>query len=283
VECKLSELVNKRRSICKLYDVVALIPCRDGQDNIERTIRSILNQSVKTFVSVADDASIDNTPNILKNLSKTGRVRYIRYTRREKKDYARVPVLLNMALRISPPARYYLISGDDCIYPKDYCENLIKRMEKDRVDMCSGFTRRYNSSSLPSGSGRLITSELFKKITPLPRTIGWESWMIYKTLYLGKRVSVYPIEFKHYRKYSIKSTWTFGQSAYVNGVPLTFTLLRTIKNVILNEHNLINSLAILLGHIEYSIRKVEKLDIAPFTRKMHLRRLSGFVHNLLKI
>jgi len=267
----------------KELNVTVLIPCRDGGPTLRTTIESLLNQTVKTSVAVADDASLDDTPIILKELSKTGRVQSIRYPKREPKNYARVPVLLNMLLNILSPADFYMISGDDCIYPPEYLAKLISFMRNDNVDLASGChdAKNYKHLTLPSGSGRLVTATLFKRITPLPSSIGWESWMIYKALYLGRRVSVYPIEFKHSRKYSVKSTWTFGQSSYVNGVPLIFTLLRTIKNVTVSDLGFINSLAVLLGHIEYYIRKVEKLDTAPFTRELQLQRLRKSIASIL--
>lgn len=96
--------------------VAILIPCRDGELTLRVTIESLLNQTVKTFIAVADDASVDDTPKILKEQSETGRVHSVRYPRREPRNYAKVPVLLNMLLGVLSPADFYMISGDDCIY-----------------------------------------------------------------------------------------------------------------------------------------------------------------------
>jgi len=277
-------MVDLKACASQLYDVVALIPCRDGQENIEQTVHSILNQTVFTFVSVVDDASIDGTPKLLEGLAKTGRVRYVRYPRRENRDYARVPVLLNMALKISPPGRFYLISGDDCTYGAEYCETLIESMKRDKVDVCSGSIGKYSGEVEPSGSGRLVTSSFLMQVTPFPYSIGWETWMLYKAAYLHRKLAVYPVELKHHRKYSVRSTWTFGQSAYVNGVPLLFTLLRTFKNISRGELGPFNSLSILLGQIEYTIRRANKLETAHFVKKVKKQEIKnvigGFFHGL---
>lgn len=268
-------------------EVVALIPCRDGQETIEKTILSILNQTVRTSISVADDSSVDDTPKILERFTKTGRVRFVRYPKREPKNYARVPVLLNMALSISPQADFYLISGDDCTYPTNYCENLISMMKCDGVDICSGYIGKYSDNLEPSGSGRLISYDLMKLITPFPLSIGWETWILYKTLYLERKIAVYPIKIDHQRRYSLKSTWSFGQSAYVNGVPLLFTILRSVKNIFNMEMSILNSLSMVFGHIEYLLRGVKRLDTAPFVKEIKLQEIrrtikQQFLHLALK-
>jgi len=259
--------------------VTVLIPCRDGEKTLPATIRSLLGQTVTTFVAVADDASIDNTPKILEELSNTQRVRFVRYPKREPRDYARVPVLLNMLLAIVPSARFYMISGDDSIYPPVYLEKLIALMQNDGVDLASGYhdAGNFKHLSFPSGSGRLVTATLFKRITPFPNSIGWESWVIYKTQILGRKVAIYPVRYEHKRKYSVGSTRTFGYSAYVNGVPFIFTFFRVMKSLVTGIHSPINAMAILLGHLEFIFRNVEKLDTALFVRNMDWWRMKQFI------
>jgi len=267
----------------KELNVTVLIPCRDGGSTLRTTIESLLNQTVKTSVAVADDASLDDTPIILKELSKTGRVQSIRYPKREPRNYARVPVLLNMLLNILSPADFYMISGDDCIYPPEYLAKLISFMRNDNVDLASGChdAKNYKHLTLPSGSGRLVTATLFKRITPLPSSIGWESWMVYKAQSLGKKVAVYPIEFEHRRGYSFKSARTFGYSAYVNGVPFIFTIFRAIKSTFTGIHTPINAVSIPLGQLEYMIRRAEKLDCAPFVSSAYKWRMKQVIMGVL--
>jgi glycosyltransferase involved in cell wall biosynthesis len=260
--------------------VTVLIPCRDGESTLRATIKSLLNQTVKTFIVVADDASVDDTPKILKEFSETDRVHSVRYPRREPKNYARVPVLLNMAAKIAQESDFYMISGDDCFYPPDYISNLIEFMQRDKVELAAGFCGD-EIPAAPHGSGRVISAALFKEITPFPQSIGWESWMLYKTMSMGKKIAVYPIRFEHGRKYSLGSTWTFGHSAYVNGVPFIFTVLRSVKSLVLGTHTPINALSIVLGHLEYMLRKPEKLDCAKFTSNWHKWRIKQFIRSKL--
>jgi len=263
--------------------VAVLIPCRDGELTLRVTIESLLNQTVKTFIAVADDASVDDTPKILKEQSETGRVHSVRYPRRELRNYAKVPVLLNMLLGVLSPADFYMISGDDCIYPPEYLSKLISFMRNDNVDLASGChdVKNYRHLTLPSGSGRLVVATLFRRITPLPNSIGWESWMIYKAQSLGRKVAVYPVEFEHRREYSFGSTWTFGYSAYVNGVPFIFTVFRAMKSLFTGLHTPVNAVSIPLGQLEYMVKGAEKLDCAPFVNSMYKWRIKQSITGVL--
>lgn len=267
----------------KMLDVAVLIPCRDGEKTLSTTIHSLLSQKVETFVAVADDASVDNTPRILEDYSKTQKVRFIRYSKREPRDYARVPVLLNMLLAIAPSAYFYMISGDDCVYPPDYLRNLISLMQRDKVDLASGYHgfKDFEHLSQPGGSGRLVSAPLFRKITPLPSNIGWESWMIYKAQSLGRKTAIYPLRYEHKREYSFASTRTFGYSAYVNGVPFIFVLFRAVKSLILGIHKPINAISIPLGYLECMIKRPERLDSARFVESMHKSRIKETIAGIV--
>ncbi|MEM2130103.1 MAG: hypothetical protein QXZ70_05850, partial [Candidatus Bathyarchaeia archaeon] len=143
------------------------------------------------------------------------------------------------------------------------------------VDLASGYhgEKGFRHLTLPSGSGRLVTARLFKKITPLPSNIGWESWMIFKAQSMGMKVAVYPVKYEHRREYSFGSTKTFGYSAYVNGVPVIFTMFRALKYIIFGIHTPINAISILLGQLEYMIRRPEKLDCAHYVNNVYKWRI----------
>jgi len=255
--------------------VTVLIPCRDGEKTLRNTIISLLNQTADTYIAVADDASVDSTSTILKEFSATSKVLSVRYPRREPRNYARVPVLLNMILNVYPDSDFFMISGDDSVYPKNYISMITEFMNKEKVDIASGYFENYNPTSVPSGSGRVISSNFFKKITPFPPNIGWESWVLYKALSLGRKVAVYPIKFQHIRKYSIQSLWTFGHSAYLNGTPLIFTIGRSVKAFLFKEHTLLGALAIVSGHVEYILRHPTTLDTAQFVNELQKWRIKS--------
>jgi glycosyltransferase involved in cell wall biosynthesis len=260
--------------------VTVLIPCRDGESTLGRTLESLLAQTVKTDIVIANDASIDSTPKIIEKIKFTfpGRIKSVMYPRREHKSYSRVPILLNMAIKeTNKKGQFVMISGDDSIYPLDYLEKLINHMRNDKVDISSGFINKYSSSEAPSGSGRVLSYTIFMMLIPFPENIGWESWMLYKAKSLGKKMRVYPVKFEHSKPYSYKSTWTFGQSAYLNGSPFIFTLARSLKAMILREHTPLNALSLIFGHMEYMLRRPQKLDTSEFVENMQKYRLKEAV------
>lgn len=259
--------------------VSCLIPCRDGEQNIRDTIESLQAQTVTPFIVVTDDASTDSTPEILEKLG----VPFVTYPHREPRSYARVPTLLNLAMRLTPKSDYYMISGDDCTYPPHYIEVLTNLMEAKHVDCASGYINKFNQTATPHGAGRILTHKLFAKVTPFVQNIGWESYMIYKARKMGLSATIFPIKFNHDREYTRHSTWTFGHSSYMLGNPLIFTLGRVVKVIIRREHKPLNAFAILLGHLEYIIRHPRRLDIAPFVDDFQRRRIANLIARKLSL
>ncbi len=74
-------------------------PCRDGEAHLGATLASLTAQTVDIHITVVDDHSQDNTPNILAIFPS---VNHIRYPKREKKGYDRIGLLCNMALGVLP-------------------------------------------------------------------------------------------------------------------------------------------------------------------------------------
>lgn len=226
-------------------------------------------QSPDLWVTVVDDCSVDATPDILKWITNK-RVISIRYGKRERRAYYRVPKLINAAYDASYKADYYMISGDDTVYSPRYVDDLIARMERDGVDIASG---QINNEISPNGSGRLISERVMRHLMPFPLSIGWETGMLYKAMSLGFKIRAYPIKLRHLHRYSVRSTWTFGHSAYVNGIPLFFTLFRCFKTFLSGSMRRINTLSILLGHIEYWLKREPKLETADYVSRITKRRI----------
>jgi len=251
-----------------MVEVSVLIPSRDGEKTLPTTLHSLLNQQADVFITVANDASIDSTLQILEDFKDFGRVEYVTYPRREPKNYARVPALINLAREIAPVAEYYMVSGDDTFYPPDYIRKVCDYMKRDGVHIASGNDVRKprKKTGSPSGSGRILTVKAWMELTPFPESIVWETGSLFKANMLGMKTAVYPMRMIHLRPYSVKSLWTFGHAAHILGIPLLITLGRVIKSIVRRKYSPLGSLSILLGQIEYILRKVKKADIAPYIR-----------------
>jgi glycosyltransferase involved in cell wall biosynthesis len=261
-------------------NVSVVMACRDGEITLPGTIDSLLNQTIPVKVFVADDHSVDSTPDILNEFSKTGKVFTVRYANREPKDYTRVPVLLNMAIKIAEPADYYMISGDDNIYPPDYLERVISYMIKDNVgsELASGYNDGSNYSDIfsPTGSGRIISTRLWHSVTPFLENIGWESRTIFKTWQLGYDVGVYPVIKKHTRERKRK-IFAWGRGSYINGYPFLWTLGRSTLAFLRGQHSFTNCCSIIFGHLEAVIKQPEKNDTADFVYNHMMKRTKSYL------
>ena len=149
---------------------------------------SLLNQDcAPERVTVVDDGSTDGTPTILRSYAQLhSRVSIITKPDRGY-DIRRVPANINQAwTRNSDLATgYFLISGDDCRYPRSYSARLLDTMEHDSNlavasgRPTSGGTRSKEHS--PSGSGRMVRCSFWKAVgAAYPVRAGWETWLLYK-------------------------------------------------------------------------------------------------------
>jgi glycosyltransferase involved in cell wall biosynthesis len=252
-----------------------LIPSKNGEATIEQTLQSILSQTIPAGKIVAiDDASTDATPQILKRFSQ---VTTIRCEHKLPRDFARVPRLINLGLkRMSEPCSYVMISGDDSLYPNNYVQLVLEEFKKDpKLYVCSGShtKQRILDEASPHGSGRVVRYSFLKKILPLPESIGWESWILFKAQQMGGRVSrVANVSYQHLRPYDSSSVWTFGQSMYELGYPFWFVLARTAKNIVL-ESNKLQQLTMPAGFLEFKLKRKSKLDIAEFVSRSQVHRI----------
>lgn len=247
--------------------VAVLIPCRDGEKTLPDTLESLLNQTIPVKIVVADDHSIDATPKILEDYQ----IQSIRYPQREPKNYDRIPILINMAYMATSPSDFYMISGDDQIFPPSYIERIINLMTQDKIHLASGHNKHkaYKTTKAPTGAGRIMTSRILKKLMPLPSNNTWDTWMLYKMSQMGLEYKVYPFPKIHMKER--RKAPTHGQAAHRLGRPLVYTIFRSINEAIKGKPIL--GLSIFLGHLEYKVRRVPKMEIAPFIQRRSLLML----------
>jgi len=247
--------------------VSVLIPCRDGEATLSATLDSLRNQSITATVIIADDASVDRTPDIIKEYGAV----HVRYTRREPRSYDRVAVLVNMAYRAAPLSDYYMISGCHHRYPPDYLETLITWMQRDKVALVSGYTDTYADTYAPRGSGRVMSASLMRQLMPLPPNLAWDSWMLYRMDQLGIKYRMYPIKTEligHRRK----TVYSYGHAEHLLGSPLIATLGRIFFDITRGESPRLAT-SILVGQLTYRLKKVPQMPIASYIRGARQRRM----------
>lgn len=251
-----------------------LIPTKNGEATIEQTLRSIVFQTVPPKqIIVIDDASRDATAQILKKFSQAT---IIRLEHNLPRDFSRVLRLISLGLRrVSEPCSYVMISGDDSSYPDNYVQILLEEFEKDpRLFVCSGIHTKQKilDEATPHGSGRIIRYSFLKQVLPIPESVGWEGWIVFKARQMGGRVKrIQTVSYQHLRSYGSSTLWAFGQGMYELGYPFWFVLARLVKNIVF-EPNKLQQLTMLGGFIEFELKRKPKLDISEFVVKIQIDR-----------
>jgi len=241
---------------------VSVVIARDEERGIAKVLKSLRYQTLRPYIIVVDDGSIDRTPEIASDLSD-----YLIRLPRHKRPWAGMPLLarvfnagFEVARELDPD--FVLVSGSDAIYPLKYIETIIRRMKKHSVVVASGVAEN-ERAKCPRGSGRIIDARWFNLIGfKYPENWGFESYIIFKALSMGYRVQVYhDIHFKLIRETMINPLkayyWGLGMRALGYWTP--YALYRIVF------HFLKSPLVAIYMFKGYSNKGVEKYkDIVTF-------------------
>jgi hypothetical protein len=164
-----------------------VVVTRNGASHIGPTLDSLLHQTEKPkWIKVVDDGSSDDTPRILQRYEMLNRNVIVLTKPDRGYDIRRVPANINLAWRQTAElgTRYFMISGDDCIYPPSYAHSLLDRMNSmARIVVASGRPSTGEGISQehsPSGSGRMIRRSFWRGVGEgYPLKAGWETWLLY--------------------------------------------------------------------------------------------------------
>lgn len=267
------------------YSVI--IPCKNGQETIARTLRSLINQSLPpNQIIVVDDASNDQTPQILKQFE---HINIIRLNHKYPKNFNRVPKLVNIGIsKIEPRCEYLMLSGDDSVYPENYVETLLKRLQRNpTLRIVSGNLKESGTPSVaPQGSGRVFKMAWLEQHLPFPVSCTWESGILFKALMDGGAIECFnDITFSHIHKYSAYSLRTFGHAMYVLGYFPVFVFGRLAKSFVYGgatpRHYVFYQL---LGYVEYCLASPEAQDdeVGKVVRKHQKQRIMNFAKRTLR-
>jgi len=187
------------------------VVAKDAEEHLRSTLESLLIQTLAPRrVIVVDDGSKDATPRILSDFTRK-QPRSVRVVSLPDRGYdiRRVPANINRAWKTAVDdglkTNYFMISGDDCIYPSDYTRTVIAKMVRERMTVvASGHPSsggRLSEEHSPSGSGRMVKSSFWVEIGErYPLKAGWETWLLYKAQEKGHAVKMLSeVTFQHVR------------------------------------------------------------------------------------
>ena len=175
--------------------IAIVIIARNEQDRIENTLKSVIDQTYLPYrIICIDDASTDNTPQIIKSFQQIeffrSEIQHTSYL--GKKELASIINLGLEQVKKDNSIDFVVILGADTILPNDYFSKLIENMEQDEnIAIASGIiTGEY--SKVPRGSGRMVRTKFWKKIGLLyPVNYGFEAYLVLKAESLGYRTKIY--------------------------------------------------------------------------------------------
>jgi len=236
---------------------------RNGAATIGATLDSIMRQTIPpALVIIVDDGSTDKTPSIIRTrkASEATALHMIRLADRGY-DIRRVPENINRAYSYvdenNLSFQYSMISGDDCIYPSDYCEYLLSKLGSDsKLAVVSGDWGSHSSGMRkpPQGSGRFVRESFWNLVgRRYPVKYGWESWLIFKAQQLGFRVANYTkLRYTHLRQIGSSHKFShWGIEMRSLGYHPLLVLSRFGRNIILHNEpiTLVGNISMLANYL----------------------------------
>ena len=242
------------------YDV--LIPARDEEENIKKTLEGITNQTIKpNSIIVINDNSKDKTEKIAMDYD----VKIINFPY-EHKNWVisgELGIIFSFGMNyFNKNNSHFMILGADHILPENYIDEIIKNMEKDGVDVASGIIENEITKS-PRGSGRVFTKKAMECIEwKYQSNWGYETHALFKIQSEGMKTSVYPITTKTQRptgkNYNKKKFYHMGFSYRALGYTSFYGIGRGLT--ISKKFGLHNGLIFSLGFFSnHSIRYNKKI------------------------
>jgi len=242
------------------YDV--LIPARDEENNIKKTLESINNQTIKpNSIIVVNDNSVDNTEKIA--TSTGAKVVNFPYQHKNWVINGKLGIVFSFGMNFfNKNNSHFVILGGDHILPENYVEQIIRNMKKDNVDLASGIIENEITIS-PRGSGRIFTKRAMDCIEwKYQPNWGYETYALFKIQSEGMKTSVYPIITKTQRptgtNYNSKKFYHMGFSYKALGYTSFYGIGRSLT--ITKKFGVHNGLMFSLGFFSnYKIRYNKKI------------------------
>ena len=248
----------------------ALVTTRNRSEMLQQTLNSILSQTIPpSSICVVNDGSIDDTPLILEQMMQRNPEKIIAITLKDKGyDIRRVVKNLNLGLKAmeekESAAEYVMISGDDCIYPQEYSERILERMNRNQnIKVASGDIEGLNPDAYPRGPGRFIRSDFLREIGGyFPPYYGYEGWIYHKALQLGYSVENFSdIRYRHLCEMGRQHKFTdWGLSMKCLGYNPFEVIIRCFKYPLIDRRVSVGYMRVLFDYFIYSLVAKAKRD-----------------------
>lgn len=251
--------------------LVVIIPAKDEEDTIEKTLISLLNQTIKPDkIIIVLDRCKDNTEQIVDDFIKKNQIiekvikRKTKYEKTFMKGFLVAETVNHGIKKISTFPEFFMIANSDSIYSNNYIEEALKVFKNDLKIGLVGHAHYYSIA----GSGYIFRSKLLEKYGgELKECAAEDTHMQLTTLDQGytlknlENVSVNLLRKRGEGNFIDKLKYFFakGFAAYTLGYSFEFELGRTFYWILKGK---LSGFSIIFGFSYAFLKREEKLDIA---------------------
>lgn len=281
---------------CTLRYII-ISPVKDEQKYIERTIQSVLCQTIKpTQWIIVDDGSQDDTPRIIKEYTeKCDWIKVIRLQGGKKRlPGSGVIHAFNRGYDLIRDDGHDLIVKLDCdlSFGSDYFEKILARFAQDKdLGIASGVyieDRRKGEVTVQmpyyhaAGASKIVRSQCFKDIDGFTPVRGWDTIDEIKAMSRGwKSCHFEGIKFYHLREEGsgigrLRTNKMHGEIYYLTGGSKLFLIFKFLHRIFLGSPFLIGGIMLIVGYLSPMIKGKALLvsdKEAIFYKKLLIKRI----------
>ena len=232
------KLPSKLNSLFLAPSFYVILFGRDGNKSIKQVLDSLLTQTIlPAKIMIIDDGSTDGMySTVLEYERKYPHLITVQETHNGLRDYTRIPLLWNMGLLQGYD--FHMIVPSDASFVPDYCERILKEMEKNpNLVICSGDYGPMTAHA-PHGGGRFVRQSFFNKYYPngYPRILGYESEILERAILSGHEIKILnDLELFHHDALGHSHNFTeFGYGMKCLGYYPPYALARVVWDFLYN-------------------------------------------------
>ena len=259
---------------------IVVTPVKDEERYIERTLESVVNQTIRPACwVVVDDGSTDGTPVIIKKYAH--RYDWIAYLRIERTNErllgsAEIRAFTVGYENVCHLEHGYVVKLDaDLELPSDYFERMFARFQNEpNLGVASGaYLEEQNGSWKPielpeyhaAGAAKMVRRQCFRDIEGFVLFPGWDTVDEIKAWTCGWKTCHFPeIQFYHLKPEGsamghLRTNFFHGEIYYASGGGVLFLTGKVLRRLIKGKPFLLCGAMLLCGYIYAAITRRPKL------------------------
>ncbi len=275
---------------------VVIIPARDEADYIEKTIQSVISQTIKPIeLVIVNDGSIDNTGSIIENYAK--RYNWIKALHRENRGFRKagggvIEAFYDGYNTLKSKDWQYIVKLDgDLSFDDDYFEKCFQEFHRNpKLGIGGGVVGHIINGELEiernplfhvRGATKIYKRDCWDAIGGLLKLPGWDTLDEVKANMLGWATKSFPeIKIIHHKFTGSADGWWSnwvknGRANYISGYHPLFMFFKCIKGTFQKPY-LIVPLGLSWGFVSGYLKKYPQVNdphLINYLRKQQIRRI----------